>query len=326
VPESLDRIVLKALARSPAERFASALALRDALATVIASAEAAAAAAARTATPAGAARTAGAAPAAAPATPPRPTPKKPETPRPAARPPQPKPKTASASPLSRVPRAAWLGLAATVVVAVIAAIVMQGGNGTGTSTDPTAGAGTESQNPVSSAVPQARNDSPAPVVTQAPPETTRVAGGTPIRPPDSAGQRSQTTPPRGRETPPRQTAPPVVTTRTQRDSPTTATRTEQTPPPPTTPSTAAVDSVRAFFAQASRLEGNGDYAGAFRSLGDAAARIVQLRAAFPTASVLSTLDQEHRDRRAATVRACQAFRDVRVSLGLTPPDCPASDS
>jgi serine/threonine-protein kinase len=353
VPESLDRVVLKALARSPAERFAGAAELRDALAEVIAGA------ATQRPAPAGQRRdkTAGGATAGKPeptapppSAPPAEKTKAPKT-RPAPPPPAAEPArvkapatarstTAPKSSLARVPRSVWLALAGTATLAIIAVVLTNGGPDDSTTPTQTVETSAPAQ-PQGGPATQARVDSTPPAVTRMPVESTRVASGEPGRTPDSAQRRTQQTvqqapPPRGRETQAtRQTPPPVVTPpRAQRDSPVTAAvqrdtttgarATQQAPPPPTTPSTAAVDSVRAFFAQASRLEDNGDYAGAFRSLGDAAARIVQLRAAFPTASVLTTLDQEHRDRRSSTVRACQAFREVRISLGLTPPDCPAS--
>jgi serine/threonine-protein kinase len=356
VPESLDRVVLKALARSPADRFAGAAELRDALAEVIAhAATERPAPAAKGRAAAARSATAGkpepiAPPASTPAPPAekskaaktRPAPPPPPVePVRAAAPATARPAGADRSGLARVPRSVWFALAGTATLAVIAFALMSGGPEESTTTQ--TATTSDPPQPERTAPTQARTDSPAPLATSPPPaESTRVAGGGPGRSPDSARQRAQqqtvqqTTPQRGRESPPaRQTPPPVVTppraqrdspvtTAVQRDSTTAARTTQQTPPPPTVPSTAAVDSVRAFFAQASRLEENGDYAGAFRSLGDAAARIVQLRAAFPTAAVMTTLDQEHRDRRASTVRACQAFREVRISLGLTPPDCPAS--
>jgi hypothetical protein len=118
------------------------------------------------------------------------------------------------------------------------------------------------------------------------------------------------------------TPPPVTPPRAQRDSlVVSGAQRQETPVPPTVPSSAAVDSVRELLTRATRQKADGDYAASFSSFRSAQARMATMRATFPAAPVLSTLNREYADLLRSTVNACQAFREVRISLGLPPPEC-----
>jgi hypothetical protein len=96
-----------------------------------------------------------------------------------------------------------------------------------------------------------------------------------------------------------------------------------TAPAPTAPSAASLDSVRDLLARATRLKTDGDYAAAFAFFRQAQSRITNLRSAFPATGAVTTLNREYSEQLRSTVNACQAFREVRISLGLPPPDCSA---
>ena len=318
IPKDLDLVVLRALARSPGDRYASASELRDALAKA-----ARGAAGSRTPLPG-----------------PRPTP----TSRPAATH-SPAPGIAAISTerikalATRVPPRAWVGAAAAIVLLVIAAVAWP--NGSSSEQQQSEGSGNDQRTVTTPTPPPVRPPPGRPdtTVRQATGTTTtgrgnvvafagresnadRVPAATNPTGQRSAAQTQQQTNPARGVTQPVRPPQPAVTPPVQRDSPTTTRAAlPERPPAPTVPSVASVDSVRDIIARAVRLKDDGDYPGAFGSFRTARSRILALRSAFPGAAVLNTLDREYSERLRTTVNACQAYREVRTSLGLPPPDC-----
>ncbi|MGH7467842.1 MAG: serine/threonine-protein kinase [Longimicrobiales bacterium] len=281
ITKELDQIVLRAMARAPGDRFASAEEMRDALAS-------------SAAVPATRSAAASAKPAVAKAR---------STQRQARLAGEARAPEAGQSVLPRV----WTGagvMALLAVVVTVVALALRGPDGSETtprsSSDQT---GAPDAGPPPVVPPQTRVDTPATGPSRP------VVEPTPQAPP--------------RPTPTRETTP----TRAQRDSPVVSRPVERTPPPvvpppvPTVPSAAGVDSVRDLLTRGSGLKDSGDYGGAFGSIRSARARISTLRAAFPSAAILNTLEREHAELLRTTINACQAYRDVRISLGLPPPEC-----
>jgi hypothetical protein len=93
--------------------------------------------------------------------------------------------------------------------------------------------------------------------------------------------------------------------------------------PAASPSPAAVDSVRGILAEAVKHREAGNYASAFATFRTAQTRLAAMRAAYPLSYTTAALDRQLADQLRATVTSCQAYRDVRVQMGFTAPDCNA---
>jgi eukaryotic-like serine/threonine-protein kinase len=91
--------------------------------------------------------------------------------------------------------------------------------------------------------------------------------------------------------------------------------------PAASPSATAVDSIRGLLAEALRQRNLGNYASAFGTFRTAQTRLDAMRVAFPLSYTTAALNRELGDQLRATVSACQAYREVRISMSLQPPDC-----
>jgi serine/threonine protein kinase len=142
----------------------------------------------------------------------------------------------------------------------------------------------------------------------------RTAGRTAERTPERTSTASRSSPSPSRPTLP-DPAPANVRPET--------TRMVFPPPPPTPPAPTAssVDGVRGLIAEGVRYREAGNYASAFGVFRTATTRVEDMRRAFPVSPITATLYRELVAQIRTTVDACEAFREVRRNLGLTPPEC-----